>query len=178
MDFLKKLFGIQDQEEDRDTEYDEIVREAKRQVEFNRKIGSIVLAFIILIIGLYVHFFWDKPDKDSITVRLTVDYTELADDETVQLPEGVSDKGYFVNNNTFVIKENGTVKDLLDRFSEKRDIETYVSGGKILSIGGIGNSNYANYHWTYSVNDTEIITDPETCLLENTDGVVLRFTKN
>ena len=177
MDFLKKMLGLQEREEDWDPEYDEIVREAKRQVEFNRKIGSIVLAFLVLLVGLYVHFFWDKPDKDSISIRLTVDYTELTEDYDVELPEGVTGKGFFVKGNTFVIREGGTVEDLLDRFSEKRGIEVQMAGGTILSIGGIGNSTYADYHWIYLVNDAETAMDPGKQILENTDGVTVRFIR-
>ena len=169
MNFLKKIFGIEEQNEYTDPEFDQIVREAKRQVEINRKIGSIILAVIILIVGLYVHFFWEKPDKDSITVRLTVDVSELKDDTTVTLSDELPSGGIFVNNNTFVIKEEGTVADLLNRFSEKREIPVDLSGKEIRAIGGIEKYEYGN--------GEEKDGDPAGIVLKNTEGVTVRYTQ-
>ncbi len=177
MNFLKKIFGIEEQNEYTDPEFDQIVREAKRQVEINRKIGSIILAVIILIVGLYVHFFWEKPDKDSITVRLTVDVSELKDDTAVTLSDELPSGGIFVNNNTFVIKEDGTVADLLNRFSEKREIPVDLSGKEVRAIGGIEKYEYGNYRWVVSVNGEEKDGDPAGIVLKNTEGVTIRYTQ-
>lgn len=162
MKLFDQLMGKKTEE---DPEFEAIVREAKRQVEFNRKIGSIILAFIILIVGLFIHFFWDKPDgATSITVNLTIECKDVSN-------EDIPSNGLIVNKNVFVIPEGGSVEDLLNKFSEKKEVPVEMRSGEVISISGVEKYQTDNRSWHVSVNDAEVTTPLDDTTLENNDFV-------
>ncbi len=182
---LKELLGLKRSEvpktED-ELRTERMMRESNKQVNRNRKILLLIVVIAALILAWYIKGHWVVPGESVRTCVLTINCTQAYENRDMlpaDIAKKIKKKGRITTNSVFVVEEGETVRDLLESYGEKNNIEIKFDdeySGSIEFIKYIGNGDAGGgSYWTFTVNGEKVDVPPEKYEIRHDDEIVVYY---
>lgn len=171
--------SISEEKSEKEIAYEKAYEESRREVAKNKKKTLVVVLIMLALLAGYFHYFGKPVSEDTRACKLVISCLDAYNNKDLfekDIAKQIPRRGRMVTGSFFIVTEGDTIKDLLETYSEKNDVEIVFEGKTLVKVDFLSRGDGgSNSYWTYTVNGQAVNKDITDYLIEDGDVITLEY---